>query len=223
VLESLPFNAIETLRGRRRGAAAYVLVRDAAATTLPDGRVRAFLSVGQWVTWTQGELPRAVPDPYPGEFHSRMALSPDGSSVLVARLFRTSGGYCIEPRGCYPGTPVEGVLAALHDLATGRELWAIRATAVNDHEFPMPAISPDGRYALIGLMPRPPSAEMAQISSATHASIALIAMDDGSIVQTFPAPGGDYAMGFVRGGRAVWAHAYGLTALYDLRAEGQQR
>jgi hypothetical protein len=217
VLDSLPFEAIEPAGRRRPGAAAYAAVQNAAVTTLPDGRVRALLSVGQWAVWTQGETPRVIPDPYPREFHSRMVLSPDGASVLVGRLLRTSGGYCIEPRGCFPGTPVEGVLAALHDLATGRELWAIRATAVNDFEFPTSAISPDGRYALIGLMPGPLSAGKVNIAGAIEASIALVAMDNGAIVQTFPAPGPAYAMGFARGGRTVWAHAYGLTALYDLR------
>ena len=42
-------------------------------------------------------------------------------------------------------------------------------------------------------------------------------MQDGKIVQTFPAPGVSYAMGFARGGRTVWTYWYGLTALYDVR------
>jgi hypothetical protein len=214
VLDSLPFDALDSLRGRPRGAAAYARVSNAAATALPDGRARALLSVGSWVVWTQAESPRVLPDPYPGERHSRMALSPDGSRVLASRLLRTDGGGCIEPRvGCFPGSPVEGVLAALHELETGRVLWTIRATAINDYEFPMPAISPDGRYALVGLMPE-----------RTSVRIALIAMDDGRIVQTVPVPGGiyvtgshgAYAMGFARGGRTVWTSALGLTALYEL-------
>jgi hypothetical protein len=213
VLDSLPFEAIESLRGRPRGAAAYARVENATAAALPDGRVRALLSVASWVVWTQGETPRVLPDPYPGEAHSRMVLSPDGSRVLVSRLHRTNGGYCIEPRGCFPGRPVEGVLAALRELATGRELWTIRATATNDYEFPMPAISQDGRHALIGLMPQ-----------RTNVRIALVSMDDGKILQTIPVPGGihvtgspgAYAMGFFRDGRGVWTGALGLTALYDL-------
>ena len=49
VLDTLPFAALKPLRERRRGSPAYVLVRNAAATTLPDGRVRALLSLRQWV------------------------------------------------------------------------------------------------------------------------------------------------------------------------------
>jgi hypothetical protein len=205
VLDSFPFEAIEAFRNRRPGTPPYVLVDNAAATTLKDRRVRVLLSVGQWIVWTQGEPPRTIPDPYAGGRHSRMVLSPDGSRVLVGRLLRTEGGMCDRLRGCSPGSPVEGVLAALHDLDTGRALWSIRATATASYEFPTPAIGEDGRYALVGLMPRERGPQ-----------IALIAMNDGRIVQTLPAPGGDYAMGFARGGRAVWTHAYGLTALYNL-------
>jgi hypothetical protein len=210
VLDTLPFDAIGSLRGRPRGAAADARVNNAAAATLQDGRLRVLLSVGSWVVWTQGEAPRVLPDLYPGEWHSRMVLSRDGSRVLVGRLLRTEGGMCGRMGGCTPGRPVEGILAALHDLTTGQALWTIRATAVDDYEFPTPAISQDGRYALVGLMPQ-----------RTNPQIALVSMDDGTVVQTFPVPGGiyvtgSYAMGFVRGGRAVWTSALGLTALYEL-------
>jgi hypothetical protein len=206
VLDTLPFAALEPLRERARGTPAYVLVRNAAATTLPDGRVRALLRVGQWVVWTQGEAPRAMPDPYADEIGLRMVLSPDGSRVLVGRLLRTKGSICYRANyGCEPGRAVEGILAAVHDLGTGQALWTIRATATADYEFPTPAISQNGRYALVGLMP-----------ADARPLIALVFMDDGKIVQTFPSPGGNYAMGFVRGGRGVWTHAYGVTALYDL-------
>jgi hypothetical protein len=199
VLDTLPFAAVEPLRERSRGAPPHVLVRNAAATTLPDGRVRALLSVGQWVVWTQGEAPRTMPDPYADEIGLRMVLSPDGSRVLVGRLLRTEGSVCHRANyDCGPGRAVEGILAAVHDLGTGRALWTIRATATADYEFPTPAIGQNGLYALVGLMP-----------TDAHPFI-------GKIVQIFPSPGGDYAMGFVRGGRSVWTHAYGLTALYDL-------
>jgi hypothetical protein len=206
VLDTLPFDAVESLRKRAPGSASYALVENAAATTLPDGRVRVLLSAGHWVVWTQGEAPRVVPDhPYAGESHSRMVLSPDGSRVLIGRLLRTDGGICGRIGGCTSGRPAEGVLAALHDLETGREIWTLRATAFADYEFPSPAISQDGRYAMVGLMP-----------GDVGPLIALISMEDGKIVQTLPAPGGAYAMGFVGGGRTVWTHAYGLTALYEL-------
>jgi hypothetical protein len=211
VLDSLRFEAIETLRASARGRnPPYVLVDNAAATVLTDGRVRVLLRVRQWAVWTQGEAPRALPDPYAGERDGRTILSRDGERALVGRRLRTEGGICIEPSGgCSPGRPVEGVLAALHDVTTGRELWTIRARVTNDLEFPTPAISPDGRYALVGLVPdkRP--------------LIALIAMDSGEIVQRLPAPGGAYAFGFANGGRTLWTHAYGLTALYEVGTAGR--
>ncbi|HEX8665309.1 MAG TPA: hypothetical protein VF744_14905 [Beijerinckiaceae bacterium] len=206
VLDTLPFAAVEPLR-ERLGTSPYVQVRNAAATTLADGRVRAFLNVGQWLVWTQGEPPRLIADPYSGEQHARIAISPDGTRLLVARLLRTEGGWCDRRRGCAPGKPVEGVLAALHDLADGRALWTIRATVEHDYEYPTPAIGPDGRFALVGLVP-----------AGAPPEIGLVAMDTGAVVQRLPAPGGPYAMGFAQGGRTVWTHAHGLTALYEVAA-----
>ncbi|HZO46740.1 MAG TPA: hypothetical protein VFB68_12655 [Xanthobacteraceae bacterium] len=202
VLDSLPFAGIERLRNRK--GSAYARVRDAATTVLKNGKVRALLNVGEWVSWTQDEAPNTVPDPYPDELHNRMTLSPDGSRVLVARLLRTVGTICVRGRGCTLGKPVEGVLAALHDVATGQPVWTIRTTATGDPEYPTPAISPDGRHALIGLFPT------------DRAYFALVSMERGEILQTIPAPGGAYAIGFARDGRTVWAHAYGVTALYDV-------
>lgn len=206
VRDLLKFSDIEALKNRNSGLSPHVFVRDAVATKLPDGRVRALLSVGQWVVWTEGETPRVLPDPYVGEFHNRLAISPDGSRLLIGHLLRTDGGICGRVGGCRPGRPVEGILADLRDLRSGQVLWSIRATVTADHEFSTPAISPDGRYALIGLVPQ-----------SERPLIALITMEDGKIVQTFPSPGGVYTMGFVRGGLTVWTHAYGLTALYDVR------
>ncbi len=45
-------------------------------------------------------------------------------------------------------------------------------------------------------------------------------MNDGKIVQTLPSPGGLYSMGFLHGGRTVWTHGQGVTAFYDVRAQG---
>lgn len=206
VLDALPFDAIESLKNRRPRTPPYVLVRDAAAT-LHRGKVRALLDIGEWLVWTQGEPPRVLANPYAVEMHNRMTIAPDGNRILIGRLLRTNGGMCGRIGGCKPGTPVEGILAALHDLDTGALVWSLRATVTNDHEFPTPAISPDGRHALIGLVP-----------DGERLLIALVSMQDGTIVQTFPLPGADYTMGFARGGQTVWTHAYGLTALYDLQS-----
>jgi hypothetical protein len=209
VLDTLPFGAIEPWPSQSRFGPPQTAVKQAGAAVLPDGRVRLlFRAARQWVVWTQGQPPGVLPDPYASDLAlSYLALSPDGSGVLIGRDLRTRGWIHIRGQGTILGEPAEGVLLALHDVETGRELWTIRATAVRHFAFPAPAISPDGRTALVGLMPTegvPP--------------IGLISMQDGTILQTLPAPGGPYAMGFACGGRTVWTHAIGLTALYDVRA-----
>lgn len=206
LLDTLPFAAVDSPKSRDRGLSPWVHVRDAAAT-LRDGKVRALVDIGfgEWLAWVQGEPPRVLVNPYAREMHNRMAISPDGNRVLIGRLLRTDGAICGRIGGCRPGKPVEGILAALHDLNTEAPIWSLRATVTNDYEFPTPAISPDGRYALVGLVPD------------TRALVALVSMRDGEIVQTIPAPGGPYAIGFAQDGRTVWTHAHGLTALYALQ------
>ncbi|HXO84891.1 MAG TPA: hypothetical protein VN803_05130 [Gemmatimonadales bacterium] len=206
VLDTLPFSMVDSLENRNRAFSPFLRVRDAAAT-LHEGKVRALIDIGfdEWLVWTQGGSLRVLANPYGREMHNRMAISPDGARVLVGRFLRTDGGWCSTPGGCRPGQPVEGVLAALHDIDTGALVWSIRATVTVDLEFPTPAISPDGHYALVGLVPE------------DRALVALVSMRDGAIVQTIPAPGGAYAMGFAQGGRTVWTYAYGVTALYALQ------
>ena len=212
VLDTLPFDVFVGLRD-----AYYITnVDNAAATRLQNGKVRALLSaLDQWVVWTQGEPPRILPNPYPQERHNKLAISRDGSNLLVARL-HCDGGYdetrehdgMLERAPMWPPCkPVESVIAALHDLETGRRLWEVRATVPRTGSYPNPAISDDGRYALVGL----PS----------HSQLALISMDDGKIVQTFPSPGQGEpdSIGFFQGGRGVWIHRYGATVLYKLRAQ----
>jgi hypothetical protein len=208
VRDTLAFAAIEAWKDRGDRISSTTFVRDAAATKLQSGKVRVLLRVRQWVVWTEGKPPYVIPDPYADDFGTRVVLAPDGSQVLVGRQLRTEGAFICERRpGCdRPGRPVEGVLAALHDLETGRLLWSIRATVTADYKFPTPAISPDARFALVGLVP-----------DGGRPQIALVKLEDGTIVQTIPAPGGDYTMGFARAGLSVWTHAYGLTALYDVQ------
>jgi hypothetical protein len=213
VRDTLAFATIEALKDRAKGLAPHAAIKNAAATRLPNGKVRALLDVGQWVVWTEGQPAITMANPYATDFDGYIVMSPDGSHFLVGRLLRTEGAVICEHRpNCgTAGRPVEGVLAALHDLEDGRLLWSIRATVTADYEFPAPAISPDARFALIGLAPE-----------GARPLIALVAMEDGKIVQTIPSPGGSYAMGFSRGGLSVWTHAHGLTALYDVQPNRQQ-
>jgi hypothetical protein len=149
-----------------------------------------------------------------------MAIARDGSRLLVARL-HCDGGYedvpehdgVLQRRPVQPRCkPVESVIAALHDLETGRQLWDVRAIVYQNALYPNPAISDDGRYALVGLP-----------SNGSHSQIALISMDDGKIVQTFSSPGQVQlnSIGFLQGGRGLWMHSEGVTVLYDLRARAQ--
>jgi hypothetical protein len=219
VLDTLPFDIFEGLKD-----AYYIAnVTNAAATRLQNGKVRALLSaLNQWVVWTQGEPPRMLPNPYsdPHERHDKMAISRDGSRLLVARL-HCDGGYddvrehdgVLQRRPMQPPCkPVESVIAALHDLETGRQLWDVRAIVYQNALYPNPAISDDGRYALVGLPSKGPRSQ-----------IAVISMDDGKIVQTFWSPGQGQlnSIGFLQGGRGVWMHSEGVTVLYDLRARAQ--
>jgi hypothetical protein len=219
VLDTLPFDVFKALSG-----AHYIANLDnAAATRLQNGKVRAVLmALNQWAVWTQGEPPRMLLNSYPvpKERHNKIAISPDGSRLLVARL-HCDGGYddirkddvILQRRPMQPPCkPVESVIAALHDLETGRQLWDVRATVYRNALYPNPAISGDGRYALVGLPYKD-----------AHAEIALISMDDGKIVQTFRSPGEGAlnSIGFLEGGRGVWIHSNGATVLYDLRAHAQ--
>lgn len=213
VLDTLPFRAIDALKDRSRGAP-HAVIKNAAAAKLGDGKVRALLSVGRWIVWTEGQAPVTMTDPYADDFDSHMVMSPDGSRVLVARFFGPMEMICERrprPDCGTRGPPVEGVLAAMHDLENGRLLWSIRATVSYNYEVAFPAISPDGRFALIELPPE-----------GARPLIALVALEDGKTIQTLPSPGGPFAMGFVRGGQSIWTHAHGLTALYDVQPNRQQ-
>lgn len=215
VLDTLPFDVFKAISKEH-----YVANLDnAAATRLQNGKVRAvLLALNQWAVWTQGEPPRMLLSPYsdPKERHNKIAISRDGSRLLVAR-HHCDGGYedvkhdALRRPTTPPCKPVESVIAALHDLETGRQLWEVRATVHRTALYPNPAISDDGRYALIGLPYNGPDSQ-----------IALISMDDGKIVQTFRSPGYTLnSIGFLQGGRGVWMHGDGVTDLYELRAQAQ--
>jgi hypothetical protein len=206
VLDTLAFAAIDGLV-QNQGSPGYSAYRitSADASVLPDGRVRVFVSaVDSWVIWTQGEAPQIMPDPY--RETTNMALSPNGARLLVARNLYVDETCTITGDDCRYGPPVEGALATLHDAATGQALWTYRTIAHRNYAYPPPVISPDGRYALIALARtgEPPP------------DIGLISLDTGALVQTIPALGETYAMGFARGGQIVWSHAQGMTALYAL-------
>jgi hypothetical protein len=213
VLDELQFSAIEPQPQQisPHHAGPGLPLERADTTVLADGRVRLLFRAHPYlVVWTQGTPPTVLRDPCPRDpyFGPRFSLTPDGAGILFACNLRTDGAEHIRGGGTIPGKPVEGVLVALHDINTGRELWTIRATAVWDYTFPAPVICPDGGTALIGLMPKdgPPP-------------IGLISMKDGRILQTIPTLGVPCTLGFARRGKVVWLYSNGSTALYDVQAE----
>jgi hypothetical protein len=215
VIESLPLQAVVTGAGRPDTRLAYDIVA-AEIVGLRDGRLRAFLRTGQsWVVWTQASPPRVLPDPYPMQDQSNReietAISPDGSRLLIVRQYHRVGRNCVDPYHgpCSPGPSLDGVLAAYHDLETGRAIWTyrVRITVPGIGWYPTPALSDDGRYALIGL---PPS------DSTDQNSVALVSTSDGSVQQQFRG-GSKIAIGFGRGSRQLWIHDRGLTAVYALQ------
>jgi hypothetical protein len=174
------------------------------ATTLPDGRVRAVYGTKEMRAWTQGERPISLSIPVTRGMST--ALSKDGMRLLVMRDLRVESSCTRSGSKCWQGPPVSGDLAALYDLPNGRMLWTIQSDIdAPGPRAPIPEISPDGKYALIGL----PSA------FPTHpARFAFISMRDGSIIQTIRAPGDEYTFGFAQQSDTVWAHRGGTTVIY---------
>jgi hypothetical protein len=222
VIESLPLRDVVAAAG---GADDYLRATEflghsiinAEVAGLRDARLRAFLRIGKyWVVWTQGTPLRVLPDPYPAEDPSsptpdiETAISADGARILIIRQHHRVTSQCATQHGpCTVGPPVDGVLAALHDIESGRAIWTYRVRiTVPGSDYPVPALSDDGRYALIGL---PPS------DRAPENSVALISARDGTVQQVFRTSDYKVAMGFGRGSQRMWIHDRGLTAVYALQ------
>jgi hypothetical protein len=185
-----------------------------AATTMPDGRMRLFAVmsarknrdpdqwVQTWLVWTEGESPRLLPQPYAEQHHSRYGLSPDGATVLAV-LPLGPGMMCGRIGGCQvTGPPVEGPLVVAHDLATGAVLWTLRATAAEPGNRRVPAISPNGRLALVEL-PGP--------------ALGVVDMADGRVLQTLATS--HYAsFGFFQQGRCAFIQQPDQLLVFEVGA-----
>jgi hypothetical protein len=175
------------------------------------GRIYAVFNnrVSQWFEWRQGNKLRELPidlyeDTYP------FSITPDLKNILVMHNLSGLETIC-ENFGrtrysCPPPEPVSGVIAELRNIATGRILWRIKGTAARSSKSQKPAISPDGRYAIINL----PSDKKEQNLD----TVALIAMRDGRIVQKLSS--GDGALGFSDNGQIAWIGGPGYIATYWL-------
>lgn len=241
VLHDLAAHAVPSLRPRLRAHGLRVAVTGATGTILRDGRIKVVIQTdrwaeplprppggpdpaprvhpGLWLIWTQGQKPREWVDPYPGDERNALALSPDGSKLLVVRPLQPVGVQIFDCRGCQPPPPptaVSGPVAELVDLATRRVEWRVQARAAQFwSQSAPPAISPDGRFALIEM---PPNNE--------RRPIALIDMEDGRVVQRL-APSHTYSyahsFGFTQSGRRVWVAVGNQVGLYDLVAPRRSR
>jgi hypothetical protein len=235
VLADFPAASMPGFTARQR--AHGMMISGATAAALSDGRIRAVVQfsrwtetprtaagregepirhAGSWLVWTQGEAPDVWPAPYPGDHHNPLALSPDGMKLLVVRPLQPDGwqrecrgGPCPGPPPP-PPTPRSGPVAELIDVATRRVLWRVPARADRFwNGAKAPAISGDGRYALIEL---PPNGD--------RAPIALIDMRTGRIVQRIaPTLAGSYrpTFGFIAGGRRVWVEVGNVILFYEVR------
>lgn len=171
-------------------------------------RIEALITLApdRWILWAQGKMPRRVPiDVKP--WHTPYALSPDGQSVLIMRGLSATGIICERNPKCPPPTPSTGVIAELRDVRSGKVIWSVTGTAPTFSNDSMPAISPNGRYALIS-MPTSHQGETA----------ALIKMASGEILHKIPSSGAFHSrFGFSSDNRVAWVSGYSRLAEYRIR------
>ena len=233
VLDSFPATTIQALQARVQ--AHGLRVQGAAATTLPNGRLKAVVQfgpwaerspgvapggdnesirhAGNWLVWTQGQRPITWTTPYPDDRVNPLALSPNGSRLLVMRQLQPAGPHVqcripcpnLQP----PPTPVAGPIAELIDVPSGRAMWRIPARVDRFwNQGAPPAISPDGRYGLIEMPPQ-----------GDYLPVALVRLRDGHIVQQIaPIQFGSHPQnfGFSADGRRVWLVCGNGVLIYTL-------
>jgi hypothetical protein len=116
------------------------------------------------------------------------------------RGLSATGWICEHNPNCPPPEPQSGPIAELRDLTDGHLIWAITGTANQFSNDLDPAISPDGRSALIS-MPYDRDGR----------KTALVSMADGRVVQEMPIAG---IAGFSQDGRSAWINSYNVFARY---------
>lgn len=176
-----------------------------ASRVAKDGRVRVLVSLShdKWMYWVQGEMPRIVPITL-RTLRTPFALSPDGLNVLLMGNLSATGLICEFGNPCPDPTPVTGMVAELREISTGRLIWQIIGTAHEFHDSALPAVSPDGRYALISM-------------PGLKSTIALIEMGTGKIVQQVGTlrHAGPVGLGFSPESNRAWVIAGTLLTTYN--------
>jgi hypothetical protein len=142
-----------------------------------------------------------------------LAISPDGSKLLVMRQLQPRGipvSCRIPPCPQPPTTPATGNLLELRSAGTLRPIWSLRATASQFwHPSSAPVISPDGRYAVVMLPPRD-----------DRQLIGLVSMANGRLRQTLGVGhvgGRPQSFGFSPDSRGVWLAYGGILVNYRMR------
>lgn len=160
----------------------------------------------RWFDWNGGGAPREAALPaYNGWV--KFALTGDGRRVLIAPGLSATGMICERNPKCPPPTPQTGAAIELRDLATGELVWSLRRTATNFSRSEQPAISSDGRHALI-LLP---------VEGSQRETVALIDMRDGRVVQRLGMAGDAQSFGFTADGRTIWIGGHSTVAIYRFR------
>lgn len=222
----LPLSAIPEFAGQTERDVFRFSTAVATATTLPNGKVRAVLQYGPLsaepgfrIVWTEGLQPLMWRDYEDNRSDSSIVLSPDGSKLLVNLVLQPNGMQVFDCdrgrnyiRECSPPpTPVTGTIAELIDLKTQKGIWQVPARAtVFWSQRTNPAISPDGRFALVEM----PSDDNQRI-------IGLISMADGKLLEQFA---GSHTgsmpidFGFMTDGKHAWVMCNGIFIRYRMTA-----
>lgn len=205
VLDSLTFSDIG--QPLRPGSSPAARINHASAVVLADGRMRSVLQMdGAWIVWTQGEPPRRLDHPY--DWRARFVLSPEGAS-LIALLDHPAYVSCDRlGQRCMSSGPVEGRVAAMHDLATGAVRWTLEVVADHSRRMPDATFSPDGRLALVGV----PTVD------AKKAFVVLDAETGAELQRVGAGNAGDvpYSMGFTAAGDMIWVSLSNRTIFYHV-------
>ncbi len=232
VRASLPAKSIPDLADGLPANITRVSNADVAAVVLKNGKVRAVLQFfgsrkgpPLRLVWTEGARPEIWKGDETRDRGSRFALTPDGAGLLVNPALQPDG---VQVHDCNrggrstescapPPTPVDGPIAELVDIKSRKTVWRITARAAAFwSQRARPAISPDGRLALIELPPE------------TRRRFGLVDMKTGTLIDRFSAWSiGSYPVtfDFTLDGRLIWLACGNTVVHFDIglggRAKGQ--
>lgn len=152
----------------------YSAIRGIDAVQMPDGDVRALMATTEgWRLWDAAAGLRSAPMP-DSSHYPHFALSPDGRTAAIS-VSADFGGYCWSGRpagGCTPVPEGAGVYAELHDVETGRRIWAIERGYAH-FQTASPVFSPDGDWIVF----RVPASEQED-------DLILVRASTGEVAQT---------------------------------------